>query len=221
MWCIPHANPEYVACMEDVLDQYEQPYDPKRPLVCFDEGLKQLIEETRMRIPAKPGRRERYDYEYKRNGVQNLHIFFEPLTGQRQVRITSRRRRQEFAECMRWLVDEVHPEAELIRVVLDNLNTHKPAALYVAFPPAEALRILRKLEFHYTPKHGSWLNMAEIEWSVYSRCLRKHIPDEIILCREVEALTNERNQKSSAINWQFRAKDARIKLIQLYPSILE
>ena len=205
--------------MEDVLDQYEQPYDPKRPLICFDEGLKQLIAETRPRIPAKPGRRERYDYEYKRNGVRNLHIFFEPLTGQRHIRITERRRRQEFAQCMRYLVDELHPEAETIRVILDNLNTHKPGSLYLAFPPAEALRILKKLEFHYTPKHGSWLNMAEIEWSVYSRSLRKHIPDEIVLIREIEALTDERNQKKSSVNWQFRANDARIKLKQLYPSI--
>ena len=122
---------------------------------------------------------------------------------------------------MRWLVDEVHPEAEVIQIVLDNLNTHKPASLYVAFPPAEALRILRKLRFHYTPKHGSWLNMAEIELSVYSRSLRKHVPDEIILTQEVEALTNERNQKSSSVNWQFRTEDARIKLKQLYPSIPE
>ena len=207
--------------MEDVLDLYEKPYDPKQPLVCFDEGLKQLIEETRPRISAKPGRRERYDYEYRRNGVRNLHIFFEPLTGQRRIRITSRRRRQEFAECMRWLVDEVHPEAEMIQVVLDNLNTHKPASLYVAFPPTEALRILRKLRFQYAPKHGSWLNMAEIELSVYSRSLRKHIPDEIVLIQEVEALTKERNQKSSSVNWQFRTQDARIKLKQLYPSIPE
>jgi len=218
MWCIPKADPAYVACMEDVLDQYEQPYDPQYPLVCFDEGLKQLIGETRKRIPAKPGRRERYDYEYKRNGVRNLHVFFEPLTGQRRVKITSRRRRQEFAECMRWLVDEVHPEAKTIRVVLDNLNTHKPASLYVAFPPAEALRILKKLEFHFTPKHGSWLNMAEIELSVFGRCMKKHVPDESVLRREIEALTAERNLKGASVNWRFRADDARIKLIQLYPS---
>ncbi len=219
MWCIPEANPEYVACMEDVLDQYEQPYDPKYPLICFDESLKQLIGETRTRIPAQPGRRERYDYEYKRNGVRNLHIFFEPLTGQRQVKLTKRRRRQEFADCMRWLVDELHPKAETIRVVLDNLNTHKPASLYVAFPPAEALRILKKLEFHYTPKHGSWLNMAEIEWSVYTRSLKKHIPHESVLAQEIEALTIERNTNKSSVNWQFRAENARIKLKQLYPSI--
>jgi len=205
--------------MEDVLDQYQQPYDPRRPLICFDESLKQLIAETCARISAKPGRRERYDYEYKRNGVRNLHIFFEPLTGQRHIRVTERRRRQEFAQCMRWLVDELHPEAETIRVILDNLNTHKPGSLYLAFPPAEALRILKKLEFHYTPKHGSWLNMAEIEWSVYSRSLRKHVPDEIVLIREIEALTDERNQKKASVNWQFRTDDARIKLNQLYPSI--
>ena len=221
MWCIPEANPEYVSCMEDVLDQYEQLYDSKRPLICYDESLKQLIAETRTRIPATPGRRERYDYEYKRNGVRNLHIFFEPLTGQRQGKVTERRRRQEFADCMRWLVDKLHPEADIIRVVLDNLNTHKPASLYVAFPPAEALRILKKLEFHYTPKHGSWLNMAEIEWSVYTRCLPNHVPDETIHFKQVKALTHERNQKKSSVNWQFRASNARIKLKQLYPSLLE
>ena len=154
MWCIPEASPEYVACVEDVLDQYEQPYDPNRPLVCFDEWLKQLIEETRVSLPPKPGLRERYDYEYKRNGVRNLNLIFEPLTGQRHVRITERHTMQDFAHCMKWLVDEVYIEVEIIRVILDQLNTHKPAALYATFPPDEARRILRKLEFHHTPKHG-------------------------------------------------------------------
>jgi hypothetical protein len=142
MWCIPEASAEYVACMEDVLDQYEQPYDPKRPLVCYDEGIKQLIEETRVGLPAKPGQRERYDYEYRRHGVRNLNFFFEPLIGYREVRITERHTMQDFAKNMKWLVDELHPEAEIIRVVLDNLNTHKPASLYETFPPKEALRIL-------------------------------------------------------------------------------
>lgn len=219
MWCIPEASAAFVACMEDVLDQYEQLYDPKRPLVCFDEGLKQLIEETRMRQNAKPGQLERYDYEYKRHGVRNLNLFFEPLAGRRTVKITERHTMQDFAHCMQWLVDELYPQADVIRLVMDNLNTHKPAALYKTFPPAEALRILKKLEFHYTPKHGSWLNMAEIELSVYSRSLPKHIPDEMMLSLNVEALTDERNQKCKTVNWQFQTTDARIKLIKLYPSI--
>jgi hypothetical protein len=219
MWCIPAANAAYVACMEDVLDQYEQPYDPKRPLVCFDEGLKQLIEETRMRRKAKPGQIERYDYEYKRHGVRNLNLFFEPLAGRRMVKITERHTMQDFAHCMQWLVDELYPHADVIRLVMDNLNTHKSAALYETFPPAEALRILKKLEFHYTPKHGSWLNMAEIEMSVYSRSLPEHVTDDIGLSLNVEALNDERNQKGKSVNWHFRTADARKKLINLYPSI--
>jgi hypothetical protein len=205
--------------MEDVLDQYEQPYDPKRPLVCFDEWLKQLIEETRISKSAKPGRVERYDYEYKRNGVRNLNVAFEPLTGQRQVRLTERHTMQDFAHCMKWLVDEVHPEAEVIRVILDNLKTHKPAALYLTFPPSEALRILKKLEFHYTPKHGSWLNMAEIELSVFDRRLKAFIPDDDGLFIEVNAMVNMRNHSNATVDWQFRTDDARFKLKSLYPSI--
>lgn len=221
MWCIPEASAEYVACMEDVLDQYEQPYDPERPLVCFDEWLKQLIEETRIGRPARPGQVERYDYEYKRNGVRNLHVAFEPLTGQRQVRISERHTMQDFAHCMKWLVDEVHPQAKIIRVVLDNLKTHKSAALYETFPPCEARRVLKKLEFHYTPKHASWLNMAEIELSVISRKLKKHIPDDHLLNAEVRALVETRNASQASVDWQFCTADARIKLKSLYPSISE
>lgn len=221
MWCIPEAGADYVACMEDVLDQYEQPYDPQQPLVCYDEGLKQLIEETRTRLPAKPGRVERYDYEYRRHGVRNLNICFEPLAGQRHVKITERHTRQDFAHCMRWLVDEVYPEAEVIRVVLDNLNVHKPGALYVTFPPSEARRILRRLEFHFTPKHASWLNMAEIELSVYSRSLPEHVPIDERLANQVQALTEERNENQRRVDWQFRTTNARIKLKRLYPSISE
>jgi hypothetical protein len=205
--------------MEDVLDLYEQPYDPKRPLVCYDEGLKQLIEETRIGLPAKLGQIERYDYEYKRNGVRNLNMFFEPLVAQRHVRLTERHTMQDFAQHMKWLVDECHPEAELIRVVLDNLDPHKPASLYETFPPEEARRILKKLEFHYTPKHGSWLNMAEIELSVYERRLKAHIPDDPSLLAEVQAITSERNSAQFTVDWQFRTPDARIKLKRLYPSI--
>jgi len=219
MWCIPEASAEYVACMEDLLDLYEQAYNPKRPLVCFDEWLKQLIAEKRMSLPAKPGRVERYDYEYQRNGVRNLNIFFEPLTGQRHVKITERRTMQDFALCMQWFVDEIHPDAELIQMIVDNLNTHKPASLYETFPPAEARRILKKLEFHYTPKHGSWLNMAEIELSVFSRRLKEYIPDDDLLVIEVQALTDDRNNNHASINWRFRTEDARIKLKKLYPSI--
>ncbi len=221
MWCIPEAGADYVACMEDVLDQYEQPYDPQRPLVCYDEGLKQLIEETRTRLPAKPGRVDRYDYEYRRHGVRNLNICFEPLAGQRHIKITKRHTRQDFAHCMRWLVDEMYPKAQVIRVVLDNLNVHKPGALYVAFPPSEARRILRRLEFHFTPKHASWLNMAEIELSVYSRSLPEHIPDSERLANHVQALTEERNENQRRVDWQFRTSNARIKLKQLYPSLSE
>lgn len=221
MWCIPEADATYVACMEDVLEQYEQPYDPQRPLVCYDEGLKQLIEETRTRLPAKPGRVARYDYEYRRHGVRNLNICFEPLTGQRQVKITERHTRQDFAHCMRWLVDDVYPDADVVRVVLDNLNTHTPGALYVTFPPAEARRLLRKLEFHFTPKHASWLNMAEIEWSVYSRSLPQHIPNEARLRAHVQALTQKRNACQRSVDWQFRTTEARIKLKRLYPSTSE
>jgi hypothetical protein len=219
MWCIPQAGAEFVACMEDVLDLYEQAYDPHRPLVCFDEGLKQLIEETRLRLPPRPGRRERYDYEYRRKGVRNLNLFFEPLAACRHVRITERHTMQDFAYNMKWLVDEVYPEAEIIRVVMDNLNTHKAAAFYVTFPPEESRRILKKLEFHYTPKHGSWLNMAEIELSVLSRWLGKRIPDDKVLCLEVDAAVHERNDGQASVNWRFTAEDARIKLKSLYPSL--
>jgi hypothetical protein len=219
MWCIPEASAEYVACMEDVLDQYERHYDARYPQVCFDEGQKQLIEETRKGYPCEVGRKRRYDYEYKRNGVRNLNMLYEPLSGKRYVRITERHTMIDFAECMKWLVDDLYPDAVLIRVVLDNLGTHKPASLYEAFPPQEARRILKKLEFHFTPKHGSWLDMAEIELSVFSRKLREHIPNDSILENEVRAIVDERNTAHSIINWQFRSEDARIKLRQLYPSI--
>jgi hypothetical protein len=219
MWCIPEASAEYVACMEEVLDVYEQPYDPVRPQVCYDEWRRALIGETRTSLPAKPGRRKRVDYEYRRNGAAYLHMLFEPLVGKRYMRITSQHTRKEFAECMKWLVDEVYPQATAIRVVLDNFSTHKPAALYENFPPAEAHRILRKLEFHYTPKHGSWLNMAEIELSVFGRIMKNYIPDEPTFSLEAYALANERNGSNAKVNWQFRSADARIKLKQLYPSI--
>jgi transposase len=219
MWCIPEASAEYVACMEDVLDLYEQPYDPLRPQVCYDEWRRALIGETRESIPAAPGRRKRIDYEYRRNGVAYLHMMFEPLMSKRYIQVTSQHTMNDFAHCMKWLVDELYPQAESIRVVLDNLSTHKPAALYKTFPPEEARRVLRKLEFHYTPKHGSWLNMAEIELSVFGRTMKNYIPEQTIFAVEAQALTLERNQADAKVDWQFRCADARIKLKKLYPSI--
>jgi hypothetical protein len=179
--------------MEDILDQYERPYEVQYPQVCFDEGLKQLIEETRKGYPCRSGQKERYDYEYKRNGVRNMNMFYEPLAGKRYVRMTERHTMLDFANGMKWLVDVVYPNAILIRVVLDNLGTHKPASLYEAFPPEEARRILKKLEFHFTPKHGSWLNMAEIELSVINRRLKQQILNETILEKEIQAIADERN----------------------------
>ena len=219
MWCIPEASAEYVACMEDVLDLYEQPYDPMRPVVCYDEWRRALISETRQSIPAAPGHRKRIDYEYRRHGVTYLHMLFEPLAGKRYIQVRAQHTMKDFAQCMKWLVDEVHPAVQIIRVVLDNLATHKPAALYETFPPAEARRILRKLEFHYTPKHGSWLNIAEIELSVFSRTMKNYLGEETAFRSEAQALADERNCSIAKVDWQFRSTDARIKLKQLYPSI--
>jgi transposase len=168
-WCLPEVSAEFVAAMEDVLDLYEEPYDPKRPKVNFDETSKQLIAETRMPLPTKPGKPALYDYEYQRHGTRNLFMFCEPQAGWRHIVVTEHRTMQDFAQQMQWLVDERYPEADMIRVVLDNLNTHKPAALYEAFEPVEARRILKKLEFHYTPKHGSWLNQIEIWFGVLQK----------------------------------------------------
>jgi hypothetical protein len=221
MWCISKIDADFVASMEEILDLYELPYNPQIPLVCFDETSKQLIIEKCVPLPIKPGQVERYDYEYERNGVRNLFLFFEPLAGYRHMKVTEKRKMPDFAHCMRWLADEAYPLADRIRVVLDNLNTHKPASLYVTFPPEEANRILKRIEFHYTPKHGSWLNMAEIEFSIFSRlCLGQRIPDEETLIQEVKALENERNNKQSAVNWRFTSERARVKLHRLYPSIL-
>jgi DDE superfamily endonuclease len=205
--------------MEDVLDLYEEPYDPTRPKVNFDETSKQLIAETRMPLLPQPGRPALYDYEYQRNGTRNLFMFCEPQAGWRHIAVTEHRTMQDFAHQMRWLVDERYPEADLIRVVLDNLNTHKPASLYETFEPAEARRILKKLEFHYTPKHGSWLNMAEIEFSILQRqCLDRRIPDEAMLTREVAAYEDARNAAHATIAWRFTPTKAREKLHRLYPS---
>ena len=215
----PEANADFVCNMEDVLELYHQAYDPLRPVVCFDEGTKQLIGETRTPLPLRPGEPLRYDYEYERHGSCNLFMFFAPLSAWRHVKVTDRRTLIDFAHCMRELVDDFFPNAELIRVVLDNLNTHKLAALYEAFEPAEARRILERLEFHFTPKHGSWLNMAEIELNVLSsQCLDRRIADKELLVTEVAAWEAQRNHHASTVNLQFTTADARIKLRKLYPS---
>jgi transposase len=206
--------------MEDVLEVYTRPYDPLRPLVCMDEVPKQLLAETRDPLPARPGKPARYDYEYKRAGVANLFMFYEPLSGKRHIEIMERRTRQDWAHVMREISDTLYPEAEKIVVVLDNLNTHTPASFYVAFEPDEARRLTNRFEFHYTPKHGSWLNMAEIELSVLSRqCLNRRIPDEQTLSHEVQAWVKEQNTKVVKVDWQFTTADARIKLMSLYPRI--
>lgn len=205
--------------MEDILEVYKRPYDSKKPVVCMDESSQQQTKEVRKKIAAKPGVRERYDTEYERNGVSNLFMFFEPLTGQREVRVTERRTAIDWAKQIRQLV-ESYPNAERIILVMDNLNTHAAASLYKAYPPEEAQRLLNKLEIHYTPKHGSWLNMAEIEFSILSRqCLAQRIPDRETLQREVSAWTHQRNQHSKPMQWRFTTQDARIKLKHLYPSI--
>jgi hypothetical protein len=206
--------------MEDVLEVYHRPRNPMRPLVCFDEGSKQQTKETRLPLPAQPGSLAKYDYEYERKGTSNLFLFFAPLEAWRYVKVTDRRTMIDFAHCMRDLVDIHFPAAEKIVLVMDNLNTHKFASLYHAFPPAEARRIVNKLEIHYTPKHGSWLNMAEIELSVLHRqCLAARIPDQATLISKVTAWQRHRNSKLSTINWQFTTEDARIKLHRLYPTI--
>lgn len=206
--------------MEEVLDVYERPYDPKRPLICLDEASRQLIEETRQPIPATPGQPERFDYEYVRNGTANLFMITEPLVGWRAVKITRRRTAKDFAEVVRWLVEEVHPDADKVVLVLDNLNTHKLASLYEAFPPEQARRIADRLEIHYTPKHGSWLNMAEIELSVLAKqCLNRWIASVERMEQEVSVWEGDRNERAVGIRWRFTTADARIKLRRLYPPI--
>jgi DDE superfamily endonuclease len=206
--------------MEDVLEVYHRPYDPKRPLVCLDEASKQLVGEVVQPLPAEPGQPERFDYEYARNGVANLFMISEPLLGWRAVQVTERRTAKDFAEVVRWLVEEVHEEAEKVVLVLDNLNPHKPASLYEAFPPERARRILDRLEIHYTPKHGSWLNMAEIELSVLAgQCLDRRIESLERLRQEVAAWELDRNERQVGVDWQFTTADARIKLRKLYPVI--
>lgn len=216
---IPTVGAEFVCRMEDVLDLYAEPLDPARPVVCFDETSKQLVAETRTPLPMEPGKPERVDYEYERKGTANLFLVTQPRGAWRHVDVTDRRTKHDFAQQMRDLVDRHFPDATTIRVVLDNLNTHTPAALYEAFPPAEARRILRKLEFHYTPIHGSWLNMAELEFSMLARqCLGRRIGDRDTLATEIAAWETARNTQRATISWQFTVDDARRKLHRLYPS---
>jgi hypothetical protein len=204
--------------MEDVLDLYAESYKGWQPTVCFDERPCQLVDDVLQPLPRKPGRAKRVDYEYQRHGVCNAFMMFQPLAGWRTVKVTERRTKLDFAQVMRELVDIHFPQAETIRVVLDNLNTHNPASLYEAFPPQEARRLLTKLEFHYTPKHASWLNMAEIEFSVMvGQCLKRRIPDMATLARELAAWQRQRNERQATVHWQFDVQQARTKLGRLYP----
>lgn len=219
-WCIPEASAAFVANMENVLDVYEQPYNPLEPVVCFDESSKQLIADVRPSSLPQPGQVARQDSEYQRNGTANLFMCFEPLAAWRHITVTAHRTRQDFAHQIRFLVDTVYPQATCIHLVLDNLNTHSAASLYDTFSPAEANRLLKRLSFHYTPKHGSWLNMAEIEFSVLSRsALDQRIPTISDLIRIVARFEADRNAKAASVNWRFTTADARIKLARLYPSI--
>jgi len=219
MWCIPVIDGAYVARMEDVLDLYAEDGDPKRPVVCFDESPHQLIGEVRQPIPAGPGQPERYDCEYKRNGTVNLFVFLDAHRSWRTVKVTEQRTAQDFAECMRDLVDIHYPEANVVRVVLDNLSTHSPGALYETFPAAEAHRILRRLEFHFTPKHASWLNMVEIEIGVLRcQCLDRRIDQKDRLGAEIAAWQASRNLSGARIKWMFTTQRARSKLARAYPN---
>jgi transposase len=218
MWCIPQVDGEYVARMEDVLDLYAEAPDPKRPVVCFDESPTQLIGEVRQPIPPEPGQIERYDCEYKRNGTANLFIFLDAHRSWRKVKVTERRTAEDFAACMRELTDVDFPEADRIRVVLDNLSTHSVGALYQAFPACEARRVLRRLEFHYVPKHASWLNMVEIEIGVLrTQCLDQRIATKQRLVSEIAAWEQQRNASGARIKWMFTTEKARAKMGRAYP----
>jgi transposase len=206
--------------MEDVLSLYEQPYDPNYPVVCVDERPCQLIADPQPPLPVQSGSPQRYDYHYERNGTCNLFVAFQPLQGWRQVEVTERRTAEDFAHWLKRLVDEWFATATQIRLVLDNLNIHTPAALYQTFAPQEAQRILQRLEFHYTPKHGSWLNMVEIELSVLARqCLNRRIPDLTQMKQEIQAWQQQRNQQQATVQWRFTTQEARVKLRRLYPEV--
>jgi len=206
--------------MEDVLDLLAEPYDPERPVACFDEKPVQMLADTRETLPVRPGQPERQDHEYERQGTANIFMTVEPLAGWRHVEVTEQRTKLDFAAQMKQLVDVHYPEAECVRVVLDNLNTHKPASLYEAYPPDEALRIIKRLEFHYTPKHASWLNPAELELSALTgQCLDRRTPDRETLRQETAAWEDRRNKERVQIQWRFGIQDARTKLHRLYPKL--
>jgi transposase len=218
MWCIPQVDGTYVARMEDVLDLYAEEADPMRPVVCFDESPTQLIGEVREPIPAAPGQPERYDCEYRRNGTANLFVFLDAHKSWRHVKVTDHRTARDFADCMRDLADIHYPDASRIRVVMDNLSTHTAAALYEAFPAPEAHRILQRLEFHYTPKHASWLNMVEIEIGVLrGQCLDRRIGERDVLMSEINAWQRQRNASGARVKWKFTTQKARTKLARAYP----
>lgn len=219
MWCIPPKhNAEFAFHMENVLEAYRRPYDRRFPLICMDELSKQLTKETRTPLPPKPGRPECFDYEYERNGTANIFAFTEPLTGWRHMAVTGQRTRIDWAQAIRDLVDVHYSKAKRITLVMDNLNTHSLGSLYEAFAPDEARRIINRIEVVYTPKHGSWLNIAEIELNVLTRqCLSRRIPDQSTLAAEVDAWQTERNRQQKGVDWQFTTEKARVKLKHLYP----
>ena len=221
MWCIPPKEDAAFVCqMEEVLDVYKRPYDPKRPQICMDEMPKQLLAEIYEPIPGQPGKPQKQDYKYERNGTTNVFMLFEPLAGERYIETNNRRKAVNWAQVMKTLSDELYPQAEVIVVVLDNLNIHRAASFYEAFEPEEAHRLSRRFEWHYTPKHGSWLNMAEIELSALARqCLNRRIPDQETLNAEAQAWARERNDRVVKVDWRFTTEDARIKLKHLYPKI--
>lgn len=221
MWCIPpDCDAEFVCAMENVLAVYKRPMDASRPVVCFDEKSKQLVRQTATPIPAASGRLEAHDYEYERNGTANLFLFVEPLRGWRHVNVTTRRTKLDFAKQMKELIEVHYPGAQKITLVMDNLNTHRMSCLYEAFPPEEARRLVEKIEVVHTPKHGSWLNMAECELSVLEKqCLGDRVPDEKSLGERIALWECDRNSRSKKIDWQFETGDARIKLKRLYPQI--
>lgn len=220
MWCIPEVNGTYVARMEDVLDLYAETPDPQRPVICFDESPTQLIGEARQPIPSAPGQLERYDCEYRRNGTANLFIFLDAHKSWRHVKVTDQRTAADFAHCMKDLVDVHYPEADLIRVVMDNLSTHSAGSLYETLPAPEAHRILKRLEFHYTPKHASWLNMVEIEIGVLrGQCLDRRIDDRKRLVTEINAWEKQRNASGARVKWMFTIEKARQKMGRAYPAL--
>jgi hypothetical protein len=217
----PQGNSDFVAHMESVLDVYKTPYDKRCPVVCMDESPKQLIKQTRIPIARKPGQDAKEDYEYSRQGVANIFIANEPLKGKRYIRIKKSKTKKDWAYFVRYIADQLYPRAVKIRLVMDNLNTHTPSALYETFPPEEAKQIWDRFEFIYTPKHGSWLNMAEIELNVLmGQCLNRRIDAMTTIRKEVRAWEKDRNNKKAKINWQFKTDNARIKLKRLYPTIL-